>query len=334
MPSADLDTPPRPALASRATLTVYGARPDEARAFSAVARRAGVVPTITSVPASVHTAAYARGSRWVSVDHTTRLDAATLRALAAVGVEHLSTRSIGVDHLDLDAADEAGITVENVLYGPDGVADHTLMLLLLALRSGGETLAAVARRDLRLPPVRGRELRDLTVGVVGTGRIGVAVIERLRGFGCRVVAFDGGRRAAGVEYLPLDELLAASDAVTLHLPLTAATHHLLDAERIARMRPGAVLVNTGRGGLLGTVALLDALDRGHLRGAGLDVVEGEDGVFGTDRRGLALDPLLERLLAHPAVVLTPHSAFATEGVLRDIVEATVARVVELERSRE
>ena len=180
-----------------------------------------------------------------------------LRALRDVGVEHLSTRSIGLDHIDVRAADELGITVENVVYAPDGVADFTLMLILMAIRNVQEVVSAADRHDFRLAHARGRDLRDLTVGVVGVGNIGTAVIRRLQGFGCRVLACTNSRDVStAAEFVALPRLLAESDIVTLHLPLTADTHHVIGREQIAAMKPGAFLVNTGRGALVDTDALV------------------------------------------------------------------------------
>lgn len=326
---------PAPRAAASLGLTVYGCDLAEARAFAELARHAGITPTITAAPPTRDSARAAAGDRMVSVGHHAELTADVLRALRDVGVEYVSTRSVGVDHIDLAAADELGMTVENVLYDPDGVADHTVLLLLLALRHARPLLRAVDAGDLRLPATRARELRGLTVGVIGAGRIGHAVIGRLRGFGCRILAADDGRGAVDAgDAVPIDELLRESDVVTLHAPLTPATRHLLSRERIAAMKPGAILVNTARGALVDTDALVAALASGRLAGAGLDVLEGERAVFGEDHRrtGLA-HPALERLLRLPNVVVTPHVGYYTEGALRDIVERTLAGCVEFARRR-
>jgi D-specific alpha-keto acid dehydrogenase len=165
------------------------------------------------------------------------------------------------------------------------------------------------------------------VGVVGTGRIGAAVIGRLRGFGCRVLAHDV-RPKTDSPYVSLDELLERSDVVTLHAPLTPATHHLLDRERIARMKAGAFVVNTGRGPLIDTQALLDAVDDGRLGGAALDVLEGEEGSFYVDHRDSpARSAVLERLRGMPHVTVSPHTAFYTDHALRDMVEASLRNCV-------
>lgn len=312
----------------------FGCDPEEARAVTEAARRRSLRCLIEQVALSPESAALAVGIPRVSVNHLTPVTGETLRALAANGVRTLLTRSIGLDHVDLDVAAELGISVANIDYEPDGVADHTVMLILLALRNAGATLAAVARHDFRAPAARGRELRSVTVGVLGGGRIGRAVAERLRAFGCRILMVSGsGADLQGVERVPLAQALAESDVITLHLPLTDGTRHCISAEGIARMRPGALLVNTGRGGLVDTDALVDALEDGRLGGAALDVLEGEEGCFCVD---LSAGPIphrsLERLVAMPNVIITPHLAYFTTRTLHQIIEATLSRCVDLERT--
>ena len=155
-------------------------------------------------------------------------------------------------------AESVGICVGNVAYSPDSVADYTLMLMLMAVRNAKSIIRRADAHDYRLHDVRGKELRDLTVGVIGTGRIGAAVMDRLRGFGCRILAYDSHPKTAA-DYVPLDELLQLSDIVTLHTPLNADTHHLLNRRRIEQMKHGAFIINTGRGSLLDTEALISAI---------------------------------------------------------------------------
>lgn len=310
-------------------VTVFGCERDEARMFDELAPEFGVLPTIIPAPVSEAGGRMLRGNACVSVSHTTPLPVPVLRALREAGVEYVSTRSIGLDHIDLAGAAELGITVGNASYPPDGVADFTVLLLLMALRDAPGVLARVDRQDFRLPRSRPRELRDLTVGVVGAGRIGRAVVDRLRGFGGRVLVCDPGRGG-----LPLDELLAESDVVSLHVPLLPETRHLLGPAQFERMRPGALVVNTSRGGVVDTAALVDALESGRLAGAALDVVEGETGVFSFDRGADPVDdPLLARLLELPNVIVTPHVAFATAGALRATVRATLEQCAAFERGR-
>lgn len=319
-------------------LTVYGCEPDETDLFHELAPRFGVAPiTTTGAAVSEHNVGSALGSRCISVGHRSEVRAGLLLALRDVGVEHLSTRSIGLDHIDLVAAGNAGITVENVVYAPDGVADFTVMLMLMALHNADAIVSSARRRDFRLPSARGRDLRDTTVGVVGVGNIGRAVISRLHGFGCRVLAYDIGGDAApavAAECVSLGELLRASDIVTLHLPLNAGTHHVIGRAQIAAMRPGAVLVNTGRGALVDTGALVVALESGVLGGAALDVLEGEEGLFSFDCANRPVDnPSLVKLLELPNAIVTPHTAYYTTRTLHDTVAGTLRRCVEFERSR-
>ena len=305
-------------------ITVYGCGPDEALLFLQMAPRFGVVPTVTEAAVSAATIDLACGNRCISVGHKTRITDATLLALSRAGVQYISTRSIGYNHINVKYAASVGITVENVAYSPDSVADYTLMLMLMAVRHAKSVICRAQIHDYRLPEVRGRELRDLTIGVVGTGRIGAAVIDRLRGFGCRVIAADTG-------YATLDELLRCSDLVTLHTPLNADTHHLLSRRRIEQLKSGAFVVNTGRGALLDTEALADALESGRLGGAALDVLEGEEGIFYADCGNKPMEnKLLLRLQRLPNVLISPHTAYYTDHALSDIVENSLVNCLKYE----
>jgi D-specific alpha-keto acid dehydrogenase len=228
-------------------------------------------------------------------------------------------------------AGSVGISVENVAYSPDSVADYTLMLMLMAVRNAKSIIRRADIHDYRLNDVRGKELRDLAIGVIGTGRIGAAVMDRLRGFGCRILAYDSRPKTAA-DYVPLAELLQRSDIVTLHTPLNADTHHLLNRRRIEQMKHGAFIINTGRGSLLDTEALIPALESGRLGGAALDVLEGEEGIFYADCRNKPIEskPLL-RLQHLPNVLISPHTAYYTDHALSDMVENSIINCVEFER---
>ncbi|WP_097259651.1 D-isomer specific 2-hydroxyacid dehydrogenase family protein [Streptomyces sp. TLI_55] len=311
-------------------ITVYGCGPDEAVLFGELAPGLGVQPAIITAPVSEANAELASGSRCISVGHKTPVTQAALRALDRFGVRYISTRSIGCNHIDVEYAAGIGIVVENVSYSPDSVADYTLMLMLMALRDAKSLVRRTDLHDYRLSDVRGRELRDLTVGVIGTGRIGTAVIDRLRGFGCRILAHDN-RPRSGVEYVPLNELLRRSDLVTLHAPLTAATHHLLNRQRLAQMKDDALIVNTGRGALIDTDALVQELENGRLSGAALDVVEGEEGIFYADCRDKPLESkALLRLQELPNAVISPHTAYYTDRALRDAVANSLTNCLTFE----
>ena len=301
-------------------LTIYGCGQDEAVLFREMAPRFGVAPTITEAPASEATIELASGNRCISIGHKTRVTHSTLLALSRAGVMYISTRSIGFNHIDVEYAQSVGICVENIAYSPDSVADFTLMLMLMVVRDAKSIFGRADAHDYRLNDIRGKELRDLAVGVVGTGRIGAAVMARLRGFGCRVVAYDS-RPETSADYVPLDELLKHSDIVTLHTPLNEETHHLLNRRRIEQMKRGAFVINTGRGSLIDTEALISALEDGGLGGAALDVLEGEEGVFYADCRNSPIESWsLLRLQKLPNVLISPHTAYYTDHALSDTVE--------------
>ncbi|MFJ6825582.1 D-isomer specific 2-hydroxyacid dehydrogenase family protein [Streptomyces niveus] len=316
--------------ARRLGITVYGCGRDEAALFREMAPGFGVVPTITEAPVSVANVELAFRNRCVSVGHRTGITNATLRALGRSGVRYISTRSVGYDHIDVTYAESLGICVGNVAYSPDSVADYTLMLMLMSVRHATSMVRRGDAHDYRLNDVRGKELRDLTVGVVGTGRIGAAVIDRLRGFGCRSLAHDRHPGTAA-DYVPLDELLRLSDIVTLHTPLNADTRHLLNRRRIGRMKHGAFVVNTGRGSLLDTEALVSALETGRLGGAALDVLEGEEEIFYADRGDEPVESrTLLRLRQLPNVLISPHTAYYTDHALSDTVQNSLINCLDFE----
>ncbi|MDV7133712.1 D-isomer specific 2-hydroxyacid dehydrogenase family protein [Williamsia muralis] len=312
-------------------ITVYGCEHDEARLFEEMALELGVAVIVTAATVSTSNAALAAGNRCISIGHKAPVSNPTLEALSRAGVEYISTRSIGRNHLDVEYARRLGISVGNVSYSPDSVADYAVMLMLMSVRDAKSVIRRTDVSDYRLSEVRGRELRDMTVGVVGTGRIGTAVMNRLRGFGSRILAYDT-RPTVGIDYVDLDELVQQSDILTLHTPLDAGTHHLLDRERICRMKRGAYIVNTGRGSLIDTEALVSALERGDLGGAALDVVEGEEGIFYADCRTRPLGrTLLSRLQRMPNVIVSPHTAYYTDHALRDTVENSIVNCLRFER---
>ena len=255
-------------------------------------------------------------------------------------LKFIATRSTGFDHIDLDACKSRRIAVSNVpSYGENTVAEHTFALLLMLSRKVHQSVAAIRSGRVDLAELTGFDLQGKTIGVVGAGHIGLHVIRIARGFGMRVLAFDVTCEPfladlLGFEYVPMARLLEESDIVTLHGPLTEKTHHLLGREQIARMKTGSLLVNTSRGGLVDTDALVDALESGKLSGAGLDVLEGEELI--KEERQLLQQPLdVERLrmalrnrvlLARENVVFTPHNAFNSREALVRILEVTLANL--------
>lgn len=312
-------------------ITIYGCDNGEAELFKRYSPHYGVEPTIIQSAVSENNASSASGNHCISVDHKTAITYSTLRALKDNGVAYITTRSIGCNHIDREAAEKLGIKIDNVAYSPDSVADYTLMLMLMAIRNAKSIINRVKDHNYEICAVPGRELRDMTVGVLGTGRIGQAVINRLNGFGCRILACDSYPKTKA-DYVPLDELLQQSDILTLHAPLHAGSYHILNRSRIERMKQGAIVINTARGSLIDTEALVDALEGAKLGGAALDVVEGEEGIFYHDRSDKPIHHrLLQRLQQLPNVMITPHTAFYTDHALQDIVENTLHNCLQFER---
>ncbi len=250
-------------------------------------------------------------------------------AAYAAGVRYAVTRCISLAHMNGEYARKKGIIVENVAYSPASVADYALMLMLMLLRNAKPILLRYAAQDYTPVGLRGRELPDMTVGVVGAGRIGGTLIRHLQGFGCRVLYWDQLRREelrAVAEYRELDELLASSDIVSLHLPLTDETRYLMDEARIARMKRGALLVNTGRGGLVQSDALIDALESGRLGGAALDVLDGDQDIYFRDYKNRRVPSRAKAILdAMPNVLMLPHFAAQTDHALRDMVQQSLQK---------
>jgi len=271
----------------------------------------------------------------LSVFIRSRVDAALLERLPSLRL--VVTRSTGFDHIDLAACDARGIAVSNVpYYGESTVAEHTFALILALTRNVHKAYERTVRGDFRLEGLKGWDLKGRTLGVLGAGSIGLHVIRMARGFGMEVLAHDLNpnhliAEVLGFTYVGLEELLRRSDIVSLHLPHTDATHHLINAERLALMKPGALLINTARGGLVDTAALVQALDEGRLGGAGLDVLEGEE-LIKEEEQLLAsaaaedtLRTLLQNhiLMRRPNVVITPHIAFFSQEALERIVATSI-----------
>jgi D-lactate dehydrogenase len=251
---------------------------------------------------------------------------------------HVALRSAGYNHVDVDAAAALGIAVTHVpRYSPHAVAEHAVGLVLALNRRIHRAHARVREGNFALTGLLGDDLHGRTAGVVGTGAIG-AVVARILGpgFGCRVLAHDPFPRddvaATGAEYVDLDRLLAESDIITLHCPLTPETHHLIDANAVSRMREGTMLVNTSRGGLIDTPAVIDGLKSGRIGHLGIDVYEEEADLFFEDRSDLVIaDDVFSRLLTFPNVVVTGHQGFFTREALRQIAETTMCNLALVER---
>lgn len=255
-------------------------------------------------------------------------------------LKFVAARSTGYDLIDLDACNERGIPVSNVpRYGENTVAEHTFGLILSLSRQIHKAYQRTVAGDFSLQGLEGFDLKGKTLGVVGAGSIGLHVIRIAKGFGMNVIAYDVRpnmliAEVLDFEYRPLDEVLSNADIITLHAPYMPATHHLINAQSIKLIKPGALLINTARGGLVDTEALIDALDQGILSGAGLDVIEGE-GLMNEEERimrapeaGEQLRMLVRQhiLLRRPDVVITPHMAFFSKEARERILDTTIDNI--------
>lgn len=278
---------------------------------------------------SDETAPIAEGAGAVCAFVNDPLSASCLQKLADLGIRFIALRCAGFNNIDLDAARELGIRVVRVpAYSPHAVAEHTVALLLTLNRKIHRAYNRVRESNFSLGGLIGFDIHGKTVGIVGTGKIGRLVAEIFRGFGARVVASDpypdsqwASRQT--VRYVELDELIRRSDIVSLHLPLAPETHHLIGRDVLSRMKSGAYLVNTSRGKLIDTIALIEALKSGHVGGVALDVYEEEEGLFFEDLSDQILqDDELSRLLTFPNVLVTSHQAFLTHEALQQIAAVT------------
>ncbi|MDZ7726775.1 MAG: 2-hydroxyacid dehydrogenase [Dehalococcoidia bacterium] len=289
---------------------------------------------------SSETAALARGIPVVCPFVNDVLDEPVLEQLAANGTRHIALRSAGFNHVALSAAERLGLVVSRVpAYSPHAVAEHTVALMLSLSRHVHRAFSRVREGNFALEGLLGFDFYGKTVGIVGTGKIGQRVAHIMLGFGCRVLAYDimpdPECRELGVEYVSREELFESSDIITLHCPLTPETDHLIDDRAIARMKQGVMIINTGRGALVDTLAVIEALKTGKIGYLGLDVYEEEADLFFEDRsRFVITDDTFARLLTFPNVLITGHQGFFTREAMQAIAETTLANITAFERDGE
>ena len=243
-------------------------------------------------------------------------------AAHAAGVRFAVTRCVGMAHMNADYARSLGIAVTNVSYSAASVADYAIMMMLMVLRNVKPILKCYDAQMFTQAGLRGRELPNLSVGIIGAGHIGSTVAQHLQGFGCPVYYWDRKEKPGmAAKYLPLDTLLETCDIVSLHLALCRETVHFMDEARIGRMKPGSVLINTGRGALVDSSALISALESGHLSGAGLDVIDGDQNIYYRDHKNRIIPSRYKAILdAMPNVLMLPHLGYLTDQALIDMVE--------------
>ena len=314
-------------------IAVYDTRPYDRAALETAAAGTDLDWRFWEFRLTPETAVSAQGAQAVCVFVNDTVDRACLEVLARAGVKLVALRCTGFNNVDLAAAKELGLQVTRVpVYSPYAVAEHAVALLLTLNRRIHRAFNRVREQNFSLNGLVGFDLHGKTAGIVGTGKIGRIVAQILRGFGMKVLAYDpfpnrDWAQQNDVEYADASSVAGLSDVLLLHVPLTPETHHIIRAETLDLMKPGAILINVSRGALIDTKALIAALNSGRLGGVGLDVYEEEEGIFFEDLSGQVLqDDELARLLTFPNVLVTAHQAFLTREALSDIARTTVANL--------
>lgn len=291
------------------------------------------------MPLSLETTSLAAGSDVVCAFVNDTLDKDVLKSLAAHQVKMIAMRCAGYNNVDLEAARQLGITVSRVpAYSPHAVAEHAVALILTLNRKTHKAYNRVREGNFSLSKLVGFDLYGKTVGVIGTGQIGKAFCEIMLGFGCRVLAFDmianKDLELKGVEYLPVLKILPQCDIISLHCPLTEQTRHLVNAETLNMMKKGSMLINTSRGGLVNTHAVVESLKAGHLGYLGIDVYEQEEKLFFHNLSELIIeDDVIMRLMSFPNVLITSHQGFFTDEALTQIAKVTYENIRTFEEGK-
>jgi D-lactate dehydrogenase len=321
-------------------VAVFSTKPYDERFFTKAAEGTGHELSFFETRLDRSTAPLADGYEAVCAFVNDDLGAATLLRLAKHEPKLIALRSAGFNHVDLDAAKSLGLTVVRVpAYSPRSVAEHTVALMLALDRKIHRAHARVREGNLSLDGLLGFDLGSRTVGLVGTGKIGVAVAKILTGFGCHLIGYDVHENPdatdLGLEYMDLRKLWERADVISLHAPLTPETHHVVDSYAIANMKTGVMLINTSRGALIDTAAAIEGLKTGKIGYLGLDVYEEEGDLFFEDRSDTVIqDDRFSRLLTFPNVLITGHQAFFTVEALRAIAHDTIANITAFAEGRE
>lgn len=307
-------------------MAVFGVEAEERPIFERLAPEFGVESELHSEYISME---YLRGTAGIdalNVLSDTVITPAMWDAAHAAGVRFAVTRCVGMVHMNADYACSLGIAVTNVSYSAASVADYAIMMMLMVLRCVKPILKCYDAQMFTQAGLRGRELPGLSVGIIGAGHIGKTLARHLQGFGCPLYYWDRKEKPdMPAKYLPLEALLETCDIVSVHLALCGETVHFMNKERIGRMKPGSVLINTGRGALVDSDALINALETGHLSGAGLDVLDGDQTIYYRDHKNSIIPSRQKAILdAMPNVLMLPHLGYLTDQALLDMVRNSLA----------
>lgn len=312
-------------------VAAFSARPDEKKYFDTFSKAYEMEMILCSEGLSLDNADKTKGCEGVSCcDGSCDLSAPVLQKLAENGVHYIGLRTVGYDSVDLNEAARLGIRVSHSGYSPYSVANYTVMLMLMCIRKAGYIMFRSHTADYSLGPICGFEMQNMTVGVIGTGRIGKAVIKNLSGFGCKIIAYDlfPTEGLENVEYVSLDELYSRADIVTLHTFLSEETEHMINDEAISKMKDGVIIINAARGPLVDTKALIAGIENGKIGAVGTDCCEGEDDFIRMDQKydGRVLNHDYIILKSFQNTIVTPHVAFFTNQAVSDMVESSLKSI--------
>ncbi len=301
----------------------YEVRDDEKEYFNQYSEKFHIDLIMTDQVPTIENASLAQGCEGITMLGQGKIDALLLDEYKRLKVKCITTRTIGYDHIDVAYAKKIGLSVCNAQYEPNGVAEYTVMLMMLCLRHYKAALWRMQVNDYSLQGLNGRELRNLTVGIIGTGRIGTQVAKILSGFGCRIIGYNRhpGQASQWLTYTDLDTLYKESDIITIHLSLNEQTYHMINADTINKMKDGVILINCARGALMQTDALIAAIEQQKIGALGLDCLEDEEGIYHLNRRDeIFSNRSMAYLRQFPNVVMTQHMAFYTDAAVSRMVE--------------
>lgn len=314
-------------------IIAFDTRFDELVHFDKIKKSLGLEVVYTEDAITKENIHLTEGAYGISILAYAQIDKEIIDILRKNGVEHISTRTVGVNHIDVAYAEQQGMLVTNSSYKPDGVAEFTIMMMLLSLRKYKAAMFRGNVNDYSLIGLDGKEIKGSTVGVMGTGSIGAAVIRLLSDFGCKILAYSPTGKVkpeleAYAEFVDLDTILRKSDIITLHIPLTKGTKYIINKEALAKMKQGVTLVNCSRGELMEIDAMIEGIESKRIGALALDVFEDEAGIYHQDRR---TDIIANRNMAYlrqfPNVVMTQHMAFFTDNSIESMVKCSLESFV-------
>lgn len=305
---------------------IYNYKDDEQEFYDKFSKKYGVELGKCYEYPSLENVNMTKGYEGVSI-LVSDMNAEMLQKFHDMGVKYITTRSVGYDHFDLKKAKELNLKISTTPYSPNTVANYAIMLMLMCCRKAKYIMDSSFVQDFSLNGKRGKELSDCTVGVIGAGKIGKTVIHNLSGFGCKVLTYSGHQSdevKKYAEYVDLDTLLSKSDIITLHGSAKKENFHLINEETLKKMKDGVIIINTARGSLIDTEALIDSIESGKVGAAGLDVIEDEFGLYYVNLASKIIKKKeLSILKSFPNVIVTPHIAFYTNESISDMIENAI-----------